>query len=473
MTSSVASAPVRKKPGRKPATTEPANKRTAQNRAAQRAFRERKERYVKELETRIAELETSREKAESGVLMDENEQLRRKLQELENENKVLRDMSGFQWMQVNAPGGAVQDMPYNFSEAGGILPTGGFATMPTNVLPHHAGNVISPQGDSNKSSTPITPTSISRPEQSPHDSNGTPPYNMITPAGQQNADMPSLESHFFDDVASSAFSEYDQSYVDPNDFESLLNSIPLDPQFQSYTTPRQTPLTTHFPQSINDMNIAATTAAPLQSAYLPGIPMTAASTPQQNIYNFNFTDPSFQTYRSTPTNDTYPPTYSHTINTENALLTDKEFEDFLTITGGENDLGIGMNTNMNMGDMPPFEQVKQIAGQQVRDHNEAVGQLTELEQHHGQRRSDASPAELAKCLKSKDVIDDPTQIDELCDLFKSKAQCHEMVELQNQIMDACKNNDGAKALDLLLIAKEKKRMAQLREKAGVKEFSSS
>lgn len=45
------------KPGRKPLTSEPKNKRTAQNRAAQRAFRERKERRMKDLEDKVAELE--------------------------------------------------------------------------------------------------------------------------------------------------------------------------------------------------------------------------------------------------------------------------------------------------------------------------------------------------------------------------------------------------------------------------------
>ncbi|CAG8763632.1 6847_t:CDS:2, partial [Acaulospora morrowiae] len=52
------SEPQKKKPGRKPLTNTPSSKRKAQNRAAQRAFRERKERYVKELETKIEELES-------------------------------------------------------------------------------------------------------------------------------------------------------------------------------------------------------------------------------------------------------------------------------------------------------------------------------------------------------------------------------------------------------------------------------
>ncbi|KAF7543575.1 hypothetical protein G7Z17_g10630 [Cylindrodendrum hubeiense] len=61
---------VPKKPGRKPLTSEPSSKRKAQNRAAQRAFRERKERHLKDLETKVEELEKASEAAnhENGRL---------------------------------------------------------------------------------------------------------------------------------------------------------------------------------------------------------------------------------------------------------------------------------------------------------------------------------------------------------------------------------------------------------------------
>lgn len=54
---------VPKKPGRKPLTSEPSSKRKAQNRAAQRAFRERKEKHLKDLETKVEELEKASEAA--------------------------------------------------------------------------------------------------------------------------------------------------------------------------------------------------------------------------------------------------------------------------------------------------------------------------------------------------------------------------------------------------------------------------
>ncbi|KAI1472760.1 PAP1-domain-containing protein [Daldinia caldariorum] len=66
-----------KKPGRKPLTNEPSSKRKAQNRAAQRAFRERKEKHLKDLETKVEELE----KAEAAT-SNENSQLRAQIEKL-------------------------------------------------------------------------------------------------------------------------------------------------------------------------------------------------------------------------------------------------------------------------------------------------------------------------------------------------------------------------------------------------------
>ncbi|CAG8660616.1 13175_t:CDS:2 [Dentiscutata erythropus] len=80
--------PQKKKPGRKPLTNTPSNKRKAQNRAAQRAFRERKERYVKELETKIEELESM-----SAKSAQENQQLKSLVEQLQAENYLLKQTS--------------------------------------------------------------------------------------------------------------------------------------------------------------------------------------------------------------------------------------------------------------------------------------------------------------------------------------------------------------------------------------------
>ncbi|KID78704.1 bZIP transcription factor, bZIP-1, partial [Metarhizium brunneum ARSEF 3297] len=62
-----------------------AKKRQAQNRAAQRAFRQRKERKVKDLEERAAELEKTTKET-----MLENQRRRHRIRDLFIENQVLR-----------------------------------------------------------------------------------------------------------------------------------------------------------------------------------------------------------------------------------------------------------------------------------------------------------------------------------------------------------------------------------------------
>lgn len=68
---------VPKKPGRKLLTNEPSSKRKAQNRAAQRAFRERKEQHLKDLETKVQELEKA-----SETTSTENSQLRATIEKM-------------------------------------------------------------------------------------------------------------------------------------------------------------------------------------------------------------------------------------------------------------------------------------------------------------------------------------------------------------------------------------------------------
>ncbi|KAJ8058843.1 hypothetical protein OCU04_011826 [Sclerotinia nivalis] len=65
------------------------SRRKAQNRQAQRAFRERKERHVKELEAKLAELEKN-----TGNLTQENERLKLKLAKAATENEILKATSG-------------------------------------------------------------------------------------------------------------------------------------------------------------------------------------------------------------------------------------------------------------------------------------------------------------------------------------------------------------------------------------------
>ncbi|KAK3695485.1 hypothetical protein B0T22DRAFT_438474 [Podospora appendiculata] len=89
------------------------SRRKAQNRAAQRAFRERKERHVKELETRLQQLEQAQQ-----LTATENEKLKRDLQKMSTENEILRATSS---MGGGSPGAnghptTTGPMSYNPSE---------------------------------------------------------------------------------------------------------------------------------------------------------------------------------------------------------------------------------------------------------------------------------------------------------------------------------------------------------------------
>ncbi|ERS99582.1 bZIP transcription factor (Fcr3) [Sporothrix schenckii 1099-18] len=97
------------------------SRRKAQNRAAQRAFRERKERHVKDLETKLANLEASQNKAVS-----ENEKLKRDLQKVSTENEILRATSSLQAAAV-----AAGPSPGSDGVGGPILTTGPMTYNPT------------------------------------------------------------------------------------------------------------------------------------------------------------------------------------------------------------------------------------------------------------------------------------------------------------------------------------------------------
>ncbi|KAL7276222.1 DNA-binding transcription factor yap1 [Rhizina undulata] len=85
-----------KKPGRKPLTSEPTSKRKAQNRAAQRAFRERKEKHLKDLEQKVADLEKASESAnhENSVLRAQVDRLQTELKEYKRRLHVTSQSRG-------------------------------------------------------------------------------------------------------------------------------------------------------------------------------------------------------------------------------------------------------------------------------------------------------------------------------------------------------------------------------------------
>ncbi|KAJ3286228.1 hypothetical protein HK104_009137 [Borealophlyctis nickersoniae] len=373
-----AAAPARKKPGRKPATTEPTNKRTAQNRAAQRAFRERKERYVKELETRVAELEDAQRKAESGTLLAENEKLRKKLSQLESENSVLREMSFTFEYPITGVNPAVASS----------IPT----TVPTSIP--------SPPASSSAGQTP---------QQANMD--GSPSFSQSSPFSSGSTDVPSLDGE-----------SYGESYslFDTNSTTSGINN---HPDLGDLTSPTLNPDHDQILQSIFG-NSTDVTAGGVSDPF--SILSTTSPSPSQQYTTTDFSkfsSPSFTAYRDTP-NDPFTPTFD---NPSLPIFNDNEFDDLLNL--GAATQSPPPSSDANKGD--------------------------------GTNPCAALKAEI------KDLIDDNGAIDELCQIFTTKAQCSEMKTLQSQIISACESGKKDEVMDLLMVAKEKKRMHMLRIKAGV------
>ncbi len=140
-----------KKPGRKPLTSEPTTKRKAQNRAAQRAFRERKEKHLKDLETKVADLERASESAnhENGLLraqvtrlQDELKEYRRRLSTGARLGPLPSDIARETTRKTSGGGGVGNNFQFEFPKFGSlpgsfILENGSFAKLddPNKVSP--------------------------------------------------------------------------------------------------------------------------------------------------------------------------------------------------------------------------------------------------------------------------------------------------------------------------------------------------
>lgn len=180
-----------KKPGRKPMTGEPTTKRKAQNRAAQRAFRERKERHLKDLETKVDELEKASEATnhENGRLRAQVEKMSIELKEYRKRMSLNTTAAGYSPppsvtqshsygngsdFQFNFP--KFGDLPASFMSNGSITKTtsptqmgqrsasASSSTSPANLRKQSSGasNVKSPASFNGMFSPPVGQT---RPDQ--------------------------------------------------------------------------------------------------------------------------------------------------------------------------------------------------------------------------------------------------------------------------------------------------------------------
>ncbi|KAK3941641.1 transcription factor PAP1-domain-containing protein [Diplogelasinospora grovesii] len=199
---------VAKKPGRKPLTTEPSSKRKAQNRAAQRAFRERKEKHLKDLETKVQELEHA-----SKAANNENELLRAKVEKMtvelnEYKKRVSLLASGRTTMQgLPKPFGApfvnnINDVNFQFEfPKFGALPgppTVGNNNNNSNANANTNGNgVKSSQSSKRNSNDQLSPMDKSNSGDNAVSRNNSSSYSQIGLDSQAKEDLANLSAGLF------------------------------------------------------------------------------------------------------------------------------------------------------------------------------------------------------------------------------------------------------------------------------------
>ncbi|KIX03875.1 uncharacterized protein Z518_07428 [Rhinocladiella mackenziei CBS 650.93] len=159
-----------KKPGRKPLTSEPTSKRKAQNRAAQRAFRERKEKHLKDLETKVEDLEKASESAnhENGLLRAQVERLQVELKEYRkrlswiSSNGLMRSQPIMANQGRNPSVNNHNDFQFEFPKFGDLPPmtaTNLFGNSNPNSQKQQTINASRPATLPNSSISPVNPNS--------------------------------------------------------------------------------------------------------------------------------------------------------------------------------------------------------------------------------------------------------------------------------------------------------------------------
>lgn len=200
-----------KKPGRKPLTSEPTSKRKAQNRAAQRAFRERKEQHLKDLETKVEEMEKA-----SHLTSQENGQLKAQVERLQVELKEYRKR--LSWVSSNAGarqsamnqnrsmtlGSGGSDFQFQFPKFGDASNNNNFngANNQRNAQSNSGGPARAASLSAAQAVSPATSSvgrnSISHAFQnSRHNSTGNSPINNLTnspPSYTQNNQLSSVDN---------------------------------------------------------------------------------------------------------------------------------------------------------------------------------------------------------------------------------------------------------------------------------------
>lgn len=185
-----------KKPGRKPLTSEPTTKRKAQNRAAQRAFRERKEKHLKDLETKVEDLEKASEATnhENAMLRAQVERMNVELKEYRkrlswvSSNGGIRSQTTSNQSRSNTTGPGSSDFQFQFPKFGDSPSTTIFSTSTTQRNSQPPARAVQ-RTSSTPTAQAISPASSSttrhsmsevmRPRNSNRDSNNNSPMNQL------------------------------------------------------------------------------------------------------------------------------------------------------------------------------------------------------------------------------------------------------------------------------------------------------
>ncbi|PHH90318.1 hypothetical protein CDD83_3992 [Cordyceps sp. RAO-2017] len=323
-----------KKPGRKPLTSEPTSKRKAQNRAAQRAFRERKEKHLKDLETKVHELEKASEEAnhensklrvQLDRITSELNQYKQRLAVLANTNKaaprdnlafgnaVLNNLSDvsfqFEFPKFGTQPRSAADKASAASAANGQVPSPARSSSNDGRSPHSSrqpapeeatkfagaptpsmtssrgpgsrasvdsGNASVGGAASSPSSTPNSNLSCgTSPEPSNQSPMGVKPFETLTTIGEEQPALP---------VAQQPFAQFAHVDIESPSFDWLANQNggQFDPQlFGDYREPQDSILSN---PNLDDFFNDALDADFMTPYNLPPAATAAAATaPKKNL----------------------------------------------------------------------------------------------------------------------------------------------------------------------------------------------
>ncbi|KAL9102306.1 MAG: hypothetical protein Q9163_002524 [Psora crenata] len=231
-----------KKPGRKPLTAEPTTKRKAQNRAAQRAFRERKERHLKDLETKVDDLEKASEATnhENGRLRAQVEKLNMELKEYRKRLSLNSTVAGHSPPSAAPQGrarhsGSGNDIQFAFPKFGDLpgasfLNNGSLAKTSTpqhvaqrpSAYPSHPGVV---RNNSSNSAHAISPTTTDGSLNQPLSENMPYQDSDIGLSTVNNEKFDGLTSLFSPSLLETASRSNSGDYISGTGFHSTASSV--------------------------------------------------------------------------------------------------------------------------------------------------------------------------------------------------------------------------------------------------------